>query len=238
MSKYIVVKLLITFLCLSLLVSCTKKSEGSSAGEALTSTTEALAGTTETGGAGTLSETESIPETEQKPEEIDLEKIRQESGLSVQYIRTNEMNGGFDTYPSVVVLRSKEECNRYYQENRIYADLESREIKYIGGTIGFLNACQRYDDMFWENNDLLLVRCWEASGSYRHVVTGIEEMSEGVWEISVQRIRPYGETTDVAVWHLLVEIPKGECGADDKFVVNIEKVEVKTILYPSESSEN
>lgn len=67
---------------------------------------------------------------------------------NVQYIRTN---GGDESvsFPDVWVISSREELERYYEDKRETFDLERREKVYADSTIGFLDACDKYDDVFF-----------------------------------------------------------------------------------------
>jgi len=108
----------------------------------------------------------------------------------VQYIRTN---GGREktAYPYAVVIRSQEALDDYYETNKDVYDLERKEKVYSDTTIGFLDACDRYDAAFFEGNDLVFAVLEEGSGSVRHEVTEVcrSEETDG-WQVRVRPIIP------------------------------------------------
>lgn len=67
----------------------------------------------------------------------------------VQYIRTNGYHEGTE-YPLVKIIRSVDELNAYYKANKDMYDLERRDKVYSDTTIGFLNACDKYDKAYFE----------------------------------------------------------------------------------------
>ncbi|NLO63198.1 MAG: hypothetical protein GX099_07220, partial [Clostridiaceae bacterium] len=60
-----------------------------------------------------------------------------------------------------------------------------------------------YDDAFFSKNALLIVVVQEPSGSNRHEFLGFGEKNE----IRIRRIVPEVGTTDMADWHILIELP-------------------------------
>lgn len=222
MKKYFIQQIIMMIFLLTL-VSCAKKPDEPLKTEADTvNQTDAISTTEEMG--------ESVGMQGQE-EEINLAEFRRDRGLDAQYIRTYTLGGVQINYPTVVVITSERERSDYYNQHKEYLYLESREPKNSAETVGFLDACERYDDTFWKENDLMLILCWEASGSYRHVVTGIERTGENCWKVDVTRIRPYGETTDEAVWYFMVEIPKGKIKQNELIEVEVEEMEVKRIVH-------
>ena len=76
--------------------------------------------------------------------------------FDAQYIRT----GGYSeerSYPYHVVINSKEELQAYYEANKELFDLERKEKVYSDTTIGFLDACDKYDDTYFERQNLVLI---------------------------------------------------------------------------------
>ena len=97
--------------------------------------------------------------------------------FEAQYIRTD----GYSqerSYPYCVVIDSREELAAYYNANRDRFDLERRDAVYADSTIGFLDACDRYDDAYFEGNNLILIVLQEGSGSVRHEITDVR----GQWD--------------------------------------------------------
>lgn len=128
-------------------------------------------------------------------------------GVSTQEIRTDGGAEGI-SYPFVTVLRSTEELEGYCLAQREIFDLES----------GFLDACSRYNDSYFAQNDLILVCIEEESGSVTHQITDVYE-EKGVWIITVVRHMPQEKTDDMAQWHILVEVQMGKVIAPESTVV-------------------
>ena len=136
-----------------------------------------------------------------------------------QYIRTD---GGNETteYPSYEVIRSKEDLNQYYEEKKDIFDLERRENGYADSTIGFLDACDQYDDAFFTNMDLIILVVEEGSGSIRHSIYDIRPYYENSWQLVGYKIVPEICTDDMAQWHIMIAIDKDLVDEDDILYLN------------------
>lgn len=137
-----------------------------------------------------------------------------------QYIRTD---GGEEIteYPLYEIIRSREELNRYYEEHKDIYDLERREAVYADSSIGFLDACDRYDEAFFAQRDLIILVLAEGSGSVRHEIQSIRPYYDNSWLLTGRRIVPEIGTDDIAQWHLLIEIEKNLIGEDDTIVLDL-----------------
>ena len=153
--------------------------------------------------------------------------------FDAQYIRTD----GYSTdkcYPYFVVIDSKKELDAYYDANKEKYDLERKETVYSDTTIGFLDACDKYDDAYFENNNLVLIILQESSGSVRHEITDVHAQRDEKgtvlgWNISINSIVPEAVTDDVAQWHLFLEIQMGNIINDqDSIFINGKLCETKT----------
>jgi len=133
--------------------------------------------------------------------------------FSAQYIRTDGYHDDIN-YPLVKIIKSVEELQNYYEDNKQLYNLEPKEKAYSDTTIGFLNACNKYDDNYFEKQILIMVLLQESSGSNRHEVTGVIQNSNGDVNIDIIRKIPEIGTCDMAAWHILIE-PKEK--------INIEK---------------
>jgi len=127
--------------------------------------------------------------------------------VPVQYIRTDGGQEGA-VYPRVRVIPDRGSLEAYYEENRTAYQMERREQVYSDSTVGFLDACDRYDPGFFEENYLVLVLLEEGSGSIRHRVEGISAGADGRISLSVTRLVPEVGTDDMAQWHLILEMKK------------------------------
>ena len=131
--------------------------------------------------------------------------------FDAQYIRTNGYMEEME-YPVVRIIRSTDELNAYYEEYKDQYYLERREQIFSDTTIGFLDACDRYDEDYFKDQILILVLLEEGSGSIRHEVSGLsltERKGERILHISIQSIVPEVGTDDMAQWHLMIEPEEG-----------------------------
>ena len=142
--------------------------------------------------------------------------------FEAQYIRTN---GGSEntSYPYHVVINSREELDAYYETNKELFDLERKEKVYSDTTIGFLDACDKYDDTYFERQNLVLIVLEEGSGSVRHKITDVrnrwdENGASLGWNITINRIVPDVATDDMAQWHLFLEVQMGDVIKSDEDV--------------------
>ena len=134
--------------------------------------------------------------------------------FEAQYIRTDGYSED-KNYPFHVVINSREELEAYYEANKEVFDLERKEKVYSDTTIVFWDACDKYDDSYFERQNLVLIVLEEGSGSIRHEITDVRPHSNenGTlvgWDITIDRIVPEVGTDDMAQWHLLLEVQMGD----------------------------
>lgn len=137
----------------------------------------------------------------------DSMEIPGESSINydVQYIRTNGYHEGAE-YPFVKIIHSVEELNAYYHANKDKYDLERHEKVYSDTTIGFLDACDKYDETYFEKQKLIIVFLEEGSGSVRHKVESVIMGTDDICYIDIDTIVPEVGTDDMAQWHILIEL--------------------------------
>ena len=129
--------------------------------------------------------------------------------FEAQYIRTN--GGPEEGYPYHTVISSRAELEAYYESHKDSYDLERRETVYSDSTIGFLDACDKYDDAYFERQNLVLIVLQEGSGSIRHEITDVRRnMENGGWDITIDSKSPEVVTDDMAQWHLFLEVQMGD----------------------------
>lgn len=127
---------------------------------------------------------------------------------AAQYIRTN---GGYEAkviYPCVRIIHSLQELKDYYNTWHEVFDLERKEKVYSDTTIGFLDACDQYDEAFFEKNYLIFVLLEEGSGSIGHEVRSVEQTEDQKISISIDRNVPEVGTADMAEWHIILELSR------------------------------
>jgi len=126
--------------------------------------------------------------------------------FDAQYIRTNGYSE-VRSYPYHTVISSKAELEAYYEAYKDTYNLARREKVYSDNTIGFLDACDKYDDAYFEQQNLVLIVLQEGSGSIRHEITNVRRnMENGGWDITIDRKVPEVGTDDMAQWHLFLEV--------------------------------
>ena len=147
--------------------------------------------------------------------------------FEAQYIRTNGYSED-RSYPYHVVIDSKEELEAYYEANKDLYDLERKEKVYSDTTIGFLDACDKYDDAYFERQNLVLIILEEGSGSIRHKITDVrrrrdENGASLGWNITIKTMAPEVVTNDMAEWHLFLEVQMGNVieDGDDVWINDI-----------------
>ena len=125
-------------------------------------------------------------------------------GFDTQYIRTNGYHEDVE-YPVVKIIRSVDELNSYYNENKDLYDLERKDKVYSDTTIGFLDACDKYNAEYFDKQILVMVLLEEGSGSTRHNVDSVKLGSDGKLYVNIRSIVPEVGTCDMAEWHILIE---------------------------------
>lgn len=123
---------------------------------------------------------------------------------SVQYIRTDGCPDGVE-YPVVTVIESRAALEAYYADNCNIYSLERRTNPASDSSIGFLDACDMYDDAYFAQHYLILILLEESSGSIRHRVTHLSDQ-DGV-TVTIERQIPEDGTCDMAEWHILIGMP-------------------------------
>ncbi|MBE6763765.1 MAG: hypothetical protein E7553_05350 [Ruminococcaceae bacterium] len=134
---------------------------------------------------------------------VDDPPIPHTVNFEAQYIRTDGYHEDA-VYPAVTLIRSADELTAYYKRNKDLYSLERRDDPASDSTIGFLDACDRYDKAFFDDHCLILILLQEASGSIRHKVTAVQQTADNV-TVSISPIVPEVGTDDMAQWHIFVE---------------------------------
>lgn len=139
------------------------------------------------------------------PDSAPVEAPQTAAGLAffAQYIRTDGLFMDMD-YPAAFLIDSADALMDYYQHNQYDYGLEKR---IDAPTDRFEETMPVYDDAFFETYLLAIVRFEEPSGSIRHNITQAV-LHNGIFTISIERIRPQIGTSDMAQWHIFVELPR------------------------------
>lgn len=122
----------------------------------------------------------------------------------VQYIHTNRISDYPETqYPSITVLSSRAELEKYTGENESNYDFSSS-----WNSISFYNAVTKYDTAYFEKNSIIMIVLFSPSGSYTHSVDNISLGEGDEYTVNIIRFTHEADTDDVAMWHLFIEVPK------------------------------
>ncbi len=138
--------------------------------------------------------------------------------FTARYVRTNGYVEDAD-YPGLYWISSADELNEYYEQNKGIYSLESRKTFASDMTPGFADVMEEYDDEFFGTHDIILVLLSEGSGSVRHEVTAVDLLPSPYGSVrylirpEIARIVPEVGTSDMAEWHIFIEISK-EYGAE------------------------
>lgn len=148
--------------------------------------------------------------------------------FQTQYIRTDGYHDGVE-YPIVKIIRSVNELNSYYNKNKEKYSLERREDPASDSTIGFLDACDKYNAEYFEKQILVMVLLEEGSGSTRHNVDNVKLGSDGKLYVNIRSIVPEVGTCDMAEWHILIEPETNvDIASESDVVVYMDGVNPKT----------
>lgn len=148
--------------------------------------------------------------------------------FQTQYIRTDGYHDGVE-YPIVKIIRSVDELNAYYNENKEKYSLERREDPASDSTIGFLDACDKYNAEYFEKQILVMVLLEEGSGSTRHNVDNVKLGSDGMLYVNIRSIVLEVGTCDMAEWHILIEPETNvDIASESDVVVYMDGVNPKT----------
>lgn len=151
----------------------------------------------------------------------DTEPTQPASGSAVkeyrcqaQYVRTDAVSDSV-FYPKITVIESCDDLQTYYEKYKYVFQLD----RAAGENGGFLGACAKYDDAYFAQHKIVLVAVEENSGSVRHTVTKISGGGQN-WEIYIDRSAPQIGTSDMAQWHIFVEV-QSDIGIDKDDIIEL-----------------
>ena len=122
---------------------------------------------------------------------------------NTQYIRTGYSSLDAQNYQ---LITHYSDLNWYYQNNKDICFLERNEPGNASDlTIGFLDAIDKYNTKWFDENALVLIPLIESSGSITHTINSYE-VDMGVLKINIKSNIPEVCTDDMAGWHLIMEV--------------------------------
>lgn len=115
----------------------------------------------------------------------------------------SEPTGAYEGRQEIKAIGSIEELETYYQEHKDSYDLSS-----------FKAYIETLDERRFEDSALLIIVLEEPSGSIHHGVKDLF-MKNGTLMVELYRDVPEIGTTDMACWHILLEVSKTNHAFDD-----------------------
>ena len=133
--------------------------------------------------------------------------------FNAQYVRTDML--GYEGFvPAVSLIGSVAELEEYYETHRDVYYLEHREDSGDDYNVGFLDACDRYDEEFFKEHAIIFAVFEEGSGSVHHKVDCVKVDTDGGLHINIDRSVPEVGNDDMAYWHVITEVSKSHIPAN------------------------
>lgn len=136
-----------------------------------------------------------------------------EISVQAQYIRTDGLVENVE-YPVIQKIQSKEELTQYYRENLDQYNFSDNSAT----SVSFTTAIDKYDESYFEDSFLVIVLLEEEGSSILHHVKKVSDDGN----ILIEKIMPDMESTDIANWHILIEVDKKYKDLD--FKVSFDKI--------------
>lgn len=169
-------------------------------------------------------------------------KIRMEYDFNAQYVRAFDLKDAQE-YPTVALLRSRADLEAFYEANTpsYYSGSVLKTDSELVDARSIQNACEKYDDAFFADRDIILIVNEESSGAYRDEIVRVTGC-DGNIEIGLNRYVPgrgYGVTCDMAYWHIFVEVekdvvPRKDVSRIDVLVQTVEGPDAPDYVYETE----
>ena len=122
---------------------------------------------------------------------------------TTQYIRTGYSSLDAHNYQ---IIRHYGDLNWYYENNKGICNLERNDPgNAIDLTIGFLDAIDKYNTQWFDENALVLIPLIESSGGITHTIYSYE-VDMDVLKINIKSNLTGAATEDMAGWHLIMEV--------------------------------
>lgn len=140
-----------------------------------------------------------------------------ELNYPTKYIRTDGYAEGTE-YPSVFVLASRADLEKYTYENENNYDFNASY-----DSVSFYDTVTRYDEAFFSQKSLVVILVSEPCGSYTHSLREITRETDGSYKMNLMVFTHETDTEDEAQWHILVEVAKDSPLLDDPQRIYIEE---------------
>lgn len=137
---------------------------------------------------------------ERKVEDIKVSK--EITDFSAQYIRTGYNN----VVEDYTIIGYKAALESYYKNNKDYYDLERREVSgAIDSTIGFFDACDKYDVEFFKEKSLIIMPLTMTSSSIIPTVESLN-ITNNTFKINIKSNIPNICDDAMEGWHIILEV--------------------------------
>ncbi|MCQ2537238.1 MAG: hypothetical protein MJ124_02440 [Lachnospiraceae bacterium] len=135
--------------------------------------------------------------------------------FEAQVVRTNGYVDGAK-YPKSVVITSRAELDEYYNQNKNTYNLGTIDST----SVNFIKKCEKYDDAFFAENNLVLILLESGSGSVRYDINSVNKTKDGIM-VGINPRMPEVGTADMAEWHVILEISKKDVSKETKIEVSM-----------------
>lgn len=131
--------------------------------------------------------------------------LSEDTVLDVTRFRTNVITGEYGEAPTIHFTESVRDLETLIEKQQERYDIREP----------FEEALTKYDETYFENHVLLVAVFEEGSGSIGHSVSDVTIDDEGMLRVYVNRHIPEIGTADMAGWHILVPVERGEVPYQD-----------------------
>ena len=121
----------------------------------------------------------------------------------------------------------------YIESKKQLSEISDKMAEYFSLEREYNDEIVKYDEAFFEQNDLLMIYVWEGSGSVRHEITGLKKDQNNVLTVTINRRVPEAGTADMAGYAVVVPISKQIAHG-----CSFDAIITRTNLVASSSSEN
>ena len=122
----------------------------------------------------------------------------------------------FTRYPIVEVFHSVDELNVYYEKNKEMYRFQQNEVPLLDRTLSFVDACEKYDEAYFENQILVLV-IWRETrgGQVEHNIeqAGLVVENPNKMVLDITTTENLG-SLDIPIWFYFIEPEVGVTVAD------------------------
>lgn len=134
---------------------------------------------------------------------------------NTQCVRSNWVS---DCDKTTYVIESQQQLLEYFNGNKHRHGLGKRGENSTSKNRRFEEVISKYDEQFFEENNLVLILLNSNSGSIKYNVDSYK-IIDGVMNVTISEKRPEYMTCDMAGWHIIIETDKVEINSVN---VNIE----------------